>query len=127
MAEHGASASQISKSIQPGSTESGQRQVLEQGLSELGAPGGGPEPAPGGGGALPSPGNPLQSLLSGEVNPGGDVPLTDGLSVGPGLGGDQGAPDSRKERLKLLAQHAESPTLRAGAIAALRRYDNEGL
>ena len=126
MAEHGASPSQISKAIQPGSTESGQRQVLEQGLAELGA-GASQAPAPQGGGSLPSPGNPLQSLLSGEVNPGGDVPLTDGLSVGPGLGGDQGAPDSRKERLKLLAQHAESPTLRAGAIAALRRYDNEGL
>ena len=122
-----ASANQISKSIQPGSTESGQRQVLEQGLAELGA-GQAPTPsAPPGGGALPSPGNPLQSLLSGEVVPEGNVPLTDGLSVGPGAGGTQGPPDSRKERLKLLSQHAQSPTLRAGALAALRKYDSEGL
>ncbi len=123
-----ASANQISKSIEPGSTESGQRQVLEQGLAELGAGAAGPAPAPSGGGALPSPGNPLQSLLSGEVVPdSGNVPLTDGLSVGPGAGGAQGPPDSRKERLKLLSQHAQSPTLRAGALAALRKYDSEGL
>ncbi len=121
-----ATQDQLNQSIEPGSIPHGDRQGLEQGLADIGGapPSGGP---PGAGGPLPSPSNPLQSLLSGEVTPGGDVPLTDGLSVGPGSGGAQGVPDARKERLKILAQHAQSPTLRSGAMAALRKYDQEGL
>lgn len=123
-----ATADQVNKSIEPGSVPYGERQGLEEGVSQLAAGGPGAVPsAPGGGPApLPSTSNPLSALASGEIDPGvGGGPLTTGLSVGPGEGPQ--IPDSRKERLKALAEYAASPTVRGMARTALKAYDPEGL
>ena len=71
--------------------------------------------------------DPLAALISGDLDPGGDeVPLTDGLSVGPGkgLGGD--APlDPRRQRLMEIISQASSPVLRSSARMELRLLEDE--
>ena len=120
-----ATAGDLANSIEPGSTEYGDRQVLEQGLAAA-VPGnaGGPDPAAA---APPAPvdglGDPLGALLGGSVDPQGGGAITDGLSVGPGTGpgGVSQQQDPRLTRLQQLAQHAKSPLLRASARNELRR------
>ena len=118
-----ASASDLAKSIQPDSTQYGDRKSLEAGLGAAVGAGG---PAPSGGAAsaappLDSSRDPMAALLSGDLNPGGgDVPLTDGLGVGPGMTPGAGQQDSRESRLRQLAQSAQTPLLRAAARSELR-------
>ncbi len=120
-----ASADQIRKSIEPGSVPHGDRAPLEAGISQNVGAGVPTPPSADGPGALPSPSNPMSALLGGEITPESAGPLTEGLSVGPGGGGD--IPDSKKERLKAIAEFAESPTVRGMARVALRSYEGPGL
>ena len=128
-----ATASEAVKAIEPGSTASGDRQTLEAGLgSVLGedssGQGGGPPPAPGAGG-LTIPEDPIGALLSGEASGNPDIPLSDGLSLGPGAG----APDnihpamktSRANRVRDLAMNASTPMIRQAARNELRRMMRE--
>ena len=114
------------RAIEPGSTESGDRQVLEAGLSDaLGGSGGDPGAQPGEApGSVSIPEDPVGALTSGAVG-GDDLPVTDGLSVGPGAGGDGGPPASmltpRAEKLRDLAQNASVPGVRQAARNELRR------
>jgi len=119
-----------SDAIAPGSMAYGDRGPLEQGLSSaMGGGGGAPQggaPAPT---ALPTPENPLGALLSGQVG-GGDTPITDGLSVGPGAN-PVTAPDQmlgdRASRLRMIATEAASPQMRELARSMLRRMAREPL
>lgn len=127
-------ASQASKAITPGSTEYGDRQTLQQGLSAVlggggGAPAGGPVPGPGGPPPLPDTSDPLGALLSGAVKPGGGGPLTDGLSVGPGVGPTNNDPmmGDSAQRLRALAQEASTPFLRQAALGLLRDMAKKAL
>lgn len=119
------------KAIEPASTESGDRQILEQGLATLAGGGGGGGPAPTGppeGGGLTVPENPLGALTSGEVPGDEEGFVTDGLSVGAGTG-PAGAPDvmlgDRATRLRQIATEASSPQVRTAARAELRRMTRE--
>ena len=114
------------RAIDPGSTESGDRKTLEAGLSEvLGGAGG----APGVGGpastsSVSIPEDPVGALLDGSLT-GDDLPVTDGLSVGPGAGTPGSQPASmltpRAEKLRDLAQNASIPGVRQAARNELRR------
>lgn len=119
------SPSQLQAGIEPGSTEYGSRQTLEQGLGSLGgvAPGPG-QPSTGLSGAPPPPGgSPLDAMLSGRISPTGGLPPTDGLSVGPGFTpSSQRAPSATEQRLRLLMSNASSPFIRVQAERALRKY-----
>ncbi len=117
------------KAIEPGSTESGDRQTLEAGLAQLSGGGGAPAPTgPPEGGGLTVPENPLGALTSGEVPGDEEGFVTDGLSVGAGTG-PAGAPDvmmgDRATRLRQLATEASSPQVRAAARSELRRMTRE--
>jgi len=120
------SASDISSTIEPGSLEYGDRQVvanrLQQAIPSLqgGATPSGPAPG------APAPGapqDPLARLLGGAYS--SDLPPTDGLSVGPGAGppstGAGIASSPLIEKLRLIATEASSPLLRTYARASLRR------
>ncbi len=125
-----ATADQLNKSITPGSIPQGERGPLVEGLGGLTEGGESPQAASGGGPGtgVPSAGNPLGALTSGEVNPGDlGTPLTDGISVGPGQGGQQDVPDGQQQRLALLAQGSRSPAIRSAARLALLRYSQETL
>lgn len=118
-----ATADELTHAIEPGSTEYGQRQLLEEGLAGLTTQGG-PMPGatpPAGGGGLGIPSNPLDPLLSGELDA-PSAPLTDGLSFGPGDGPlpPQGISDATVDRLRIIALEAQSPVLRHLARRALR-------
>ncbi len=120
------------RAIEPGSTEQGDRAVLQDGLSQvLGGAGGDPAATPGtGGGPLTIPEDPIGALLSGEVA-GDELPSTDGLSVGPGAQPpDSIVPqmqNSRADLLRDLAQNAETPALRTVARNELRRMVREAI
>jgi len=126
MALHGASASESIKAIEPGSTASGDRQELEAGLSSVlgGGGAGGPGASPAAGG-LNIPEDPIGALLSGDASGDPDIPLTDGLSVGPGAGGpDKIHPamkTSRATKVRDLAMNASTPAIRQAARNELRR------
>lgn len=124
-----AGADQMRKSIEPGSVPQGERAGLEQNLGALTAGGGAGQPAQQApGGAAPSAADPLGALTSGEVNPGDtQVPLTDGISVGPGQGGKADVPDDQQQRLSLLASGSRSPAIRSAARLALLRYSQDKL
>jgi len=118
-----ASADAIARSIEPGSTEYGERQEiasrLDQALSA--APQPGPAVAPG-----PAPAsltNPMDKLLGGGHS--SDLPVTAGLPVGPGPGpasASRGLASSPKaEQLRAIATSAKSPILRQLARDALAR------
>lgn len=119
------------QAVAPGSVPYGDKGPLLQGISgALGAAGGGggqPGTAP----APPAPrmDNPLQAMLNGSVSPQGGLPISDGLSVGPGAGPVPAGPDpmlgDRANRLRAIAQQASSPQLRAIARNALRAMARE--
>lgn len=117
---------QMRDSIEPGSTEYGDRQTLEAGLAQLGpsgvTPEGGPAPAAAG---MPLPDDPIGALLGGSVSmPPTDGPLTAGLSVGAGPGPMSEAlpaEDPRAQKLRMVATQAASPSLRHIARRMLER------
>lgn len=116
-----ATTDQLRKSIDPGSIPQGRRAGLEQALGQIG--GGGqmaPRAATAAQGSLGVPSSPLDPLTGQELPP-GEGELTAGLSVGPGPGpqADE-SPDSRMERLRLIALNAQSPVLREAARRSLR-------
>lgn len=111
--------------IEPGSTEYGDRQTLEQGLQALS---GGAAPEMGGEvmsptTTVPAQGSPFSSLLAGDVAPNSNNPLTAGLSVGPGAG-PQRAPGPTDndvgDRLRMIAEQSSSATLRRLAVLRLQ-------
>ena len=122
-----------SNAIAPGSTQYGDRQNLEAGLSQImsGAGGGSAgapttTPAP----RVPGSSNPLAALASGVVSGNPNSPVTAGMSVGPGPGPAVGMDPmmgDRANRLRALATQAASPALRALARAELRRMVREPL
>ena len=119
------------RAIEPGSTESGNRQVLESGLSQVlsGQEAQQGQSAPGGPPGVAIPESPLGALLSGEVE-GDQFPSTEGLSVGAGGGPAQEATimqGTRANGLRQIANEASSPMLRAAARAELRRMTKEGI
>jgi hypothetical protein len=119
--------------IEPGSIPYGDRQTAEQNLAGLGGgappggvPGGGGPPTPGA--APPIPTDPLGALLSGDVVQPSGEPITDGLNVGPGFSPgvtENLVPDALTERLRLLAQHAQTPELRVVAHLLLKQKVRE--
>jgi len=126
-----AGAERTRAAIAPGSTEYGDRGALEAAIGSAG--GGGPAaPSAGGGGpttALPSATDPLGALLGGGITP-GELPLTDGLSAGPGAGpnmGDDPMLSDYATRLRTLATEAASPMLRSAARNRLRRMSRQQL
>lgn len=127
-----ASADQLIKSIEPGSTEYGDRQTLEAGLATAvsGTPSG-PAATAAASRAVPvdSTTDPLAAVLSGQLDIGSGGPITDGLSVGAGAG-PGGAPEQQhpvKVRLQQVATQAKSPLTRAAARNELRRLVREPL
>lgn len=121
-----ATKDQISKSITPGSMDYGARSSFNAALSGGAAPPSGAA-APPDAGVAPGAADPLGMLLGGALGPPGSEPVTSGLSVGPGPGAAQGSvtPDDISERLRLVAQNAKTPMMRAMARAALRRRIQE--
>jgi hypothetical protein len=125
----------VSGSIEPGSIPYGERGQLQDNISSVmsGASGGqqGGGGAPAGGGApppLPSTGDPMASLLGGAVA-GDDLPVTDGLSIGPGAGAPTNDPmlGTKAQKYRSLATEASSPAVRALARQALRKMAGEAV
>ncbi len=124
-------ASELRRNIDPGSTEFGDRGPLEEGMSAIAsatnpagaAPGGGPQ-----GGAVPGPTpagqDPLAAMLGGGIASRG-LPITDGLSMGPGEtpSAEAPLPSALEQRLKLIMENATSPYVREIASRALRRHN----
>lgn len=123
-----AGAEQTRAAIAPGSTEYGERGALEAAIGT--AVGGGAAPSAGTGGgtaAIPGATDPLGALLSGAVTP-QDLPVTDGLTAGPGAGPNRGADPmlgQYAQRLRTLANEAASPMLRQAATRRLSRLSKE--
>jgi len=116
------SADDISRTIEPGSLDQGDRQVFADQLQGVLGPQVGPAP-----GSAPTPagapgGDELDRLLGGGHSSG--LPVTDGLSLGPGKGPAASpglTPESPKvTKLRLIATGASSPVLRQMARDALR-------
>ncbi len=121
---------EVAKAIEPGSTEQGDRAALEQGLQQVsGGAASAPGQAPPAAGGLNIPEDPIGGLLSGQVNGNPDLPITDGLSVGPGAGADTGLDPSmqtsRAAKVRDLAMNASTPAIRAAARNELRRMLRE--
>ena len=118
-----ASAEQLKQSIEPGSTQYGDRQALEAGLSSAVAPGTPAQPPQAV--AQTGAGNPIEALLGDDLSPHQpqDLPTTAGLSVGQGPG-PYGAEqeDPQMVKLRQAATSARSPELRQIA----RRLVREG-
>lgn len=108
------SASDISDSIAPGSTEYGDRQVIEDRIQQA---------------AVQSPTPRVPGQASGatqdrlSAGPVSELPVTDGLSVGPGTGPVRAAgveQGQTPEQLRLIATNARNPVIRKLARDALR-------
>ncbi len=119
-----ASADDITRMVEPGSLEYGDRQALkgklETALAQGGGGGGVPQPGPTAstGGAT----NPMSRMLGKPSD--SELPVTDGLSVGPGAGPGRSpsalAESPRIGKLRMIALEAKSPLLRYYARLALR-------
>lgn len=109
------SADDISRSIEPGSTEYGDRQVVEDRIRQISAQAQAAPPSKDGSKARSA----IDRTLGGPVS---DQPITAGLSVGPGAGPSTQpvVAGPRVEKLRILAQEARSPRLRALARDLLR-------
>lgn len=112
----------ISDTIEPGSTEYGDRQVLEDQMRQIQEQGNTRRPS--------TPGAATQRardrLAAGPVS---DAPVTDGLSVGPGAGPQHVANPASgplAEKYRIMATEARNPYLRHLARNALRAMINEG-
>lgn len=124
-----ATPSDISAAIPAGTFAQGDRQDFTANLqTALGGQAGGGQAA---GGQAPPPvdsvSDPMAALMSGEINPGEEGPLTDGLSVGPGAGPSGGEPqmDPRRQRLMEIATQSTSLVLRSSARMELRLIDDD--
>jgi hypothetical protein len=108
-------ADQISKSISPGSTEYGDRQVVGDRIAQVMQQTKKPATSPPGAASQGG----LDKLKAGPVS---DLPVTSGLSVGPGAGAtlDPMANMPEVEKLRILATNGRSPRMRALARDALR-------
>lgn len=122
------------RAITPGSTESGDRAGLEQGISQVlsgAGPSGDSAPGQAAPAPVPTPEDPLGALLSGAISGNPELPSADGLSVGPGAGAPQQiAPVMQTDRASLLrdlAQNAETPALRQASRNELRRMLREAI
>ena len=77
------------------------------------------------------PEDPFGGLTSGEVSGDPNLPLTDGLSVGPGQGGPSTVNPAmmtpRADRVRDLALNATSPSIRQAARNELRRMYREAV
>lgn len=109
------SADDIARSIEPGSTEYGDRQVVEDRIRQVSAQAQAAPPTRDGSRARSA----LDKTLGGPVS---DQPITAGLSLGPGAGPSRQpvVAGPRIEKLRILAQEARSPRLRALARDLLR-------
>lgn len=109
------SADELSRSISPGSTEYGDRQVIEDRMAQIMAQGQAPAQATPGAASRGG----LEKLGQGPVS---ELPVTSGLSVGPGAGNNpdpmEGMPGV--DQLRIIAQYSRSPRLRMLARDALR-------
>ncbi len=119
-------ADDIARTIEPGSLPQGERQVVAGNLQAAlpgGGVGGSPAPAVP---HAPAPGiDPIERLLAGDHET--DLPVTSGISQGPGNTGAQSINDSPKVvKLRLLAENAKSPVIRYQARNALRRELSNG-
>lgn len=111
-----ASADDISRSLEPGSTEYGDRQVIEDRIKQVGAQAQAPSVPPAGAASARG----MAQLAQGSVS---DLPVTDGLSVGPGATpspADALQASPRVDQLRLIAKNARTPRLRALARDMLR-------
>ena len=109
-------ASDIADSIEPGTTEYGDRQVIEERMQQASSQAQASAPARTGATASAA----QSRLASGPVS---DLPVTDGLSVGPGSSPQTArnpATDPQLEKYRLLAMNARSPVLRKLARNALQ-------
>ncbi len=109
-----ASADDVTRSIEPGSVPSGERGPMEDRIKQAMAtqP---TAPAPGA-----ASGRGMDKLGQGAVS---ERPITDGLSLGPGVGaeGQKELPaTNRIDTLRLIAKEARTPRLRALARDMLR-------
>ena len=116
------SADAISDTIEPGSLEYGDRQVVQDRIQQAMVQSQDRRPS--------TPGAVSQAaqsrLASGPVS---DRPVTDGLSVGPGAGPTQiRTPelDPKVEQYRLIAANARNPQLRHLARSALRATITRG-
>jgi len=108
------SASDISDSISPGSLEYGDRQVVEDRIAQSVQN----APTPSVPGAATA--NAQGRLAQGPVS---DLPVTDGLSVGPGAGpaSKQTLEESANiDKWRIMAKNGRSPVIRKMARDALR-------
>ena len=110
-------ASDIGDSIEPGSLPYGDRQIVEENIQQAAS-----QRAP-----VATPGA-VSGAGMAKLNEGGvsDLPVTAGLSVGPGAGatGEQTAMSPTQVQLRMLAMEARTPLLRQLARDALRATVN---
>lgn len=113
-------ASDISDSIEPGSLPYGDRQVVEENIQQAATQ---RAPQPPQGQAL---GRTQDKLASGSIS---DLPVTDGLSVGPGAGVTPQASiegGANIDKFRLLAANGRNPVIRKMARDAIRATLNRG-
>lgn len=126
-----ANADTTKKAIAPGSIPFGERQGVEAGLEAV-LGGGGEGQAPP---SVPriSSDDPFSSPMAALEGKGGfesNLPITAGLSVGPGPGPMPGLNDMPVpvvQRLQDVALHAKTPHIRQMALIALRRLARENM
>ena len=108
------SGDEIARSIEPGSLEYGDRQVIEDRIRQVAMPERAPQRPPG---QVAS--KSRDRLGSGPVS---ELPVTDGLSVGPGAGPRRNtAMESPKvQKLRIMAKNARNPMIQKLALDALR-------
>jgi hypothetical protein len=121
---------QTQAAIEPGSTEYGERDVLEGGIAAaLGGAEGGAAPAPEAGMApappAEEPGMTPMDFLSGDGHT-SDLPVTSGLDYGPGEGPlpSWEATDTQR-KLQELAQYGRTAAVRRAALQALMAVSGE--
>ena len=109
------SADELTKSISPGSIPYGERGAVEDRMAQVVAQGQSPAQATPGAASRGG----LEKLGKGPVS---DMPVTSGLSVGPGPGNnpDPMAGMPGVDQLRIIAQYSRSPRLRMLARDALR-------
>lgn len=116
-------ADEIARSIEPGSLEYGDRQVVADRIQQAQVQKSGPTTSLGQGQAMQA----TQGRLS--QGPVSDKPVTSGLSVGPGSGpmdAQDPANSPKAEQYRLLAANARNPYLRKIARNALKAHINRG-
>lgn len=108
------SGDEIARSIEPGSLEYGDRQVVEDRIRQVAMPQQAP-PTPQG----QTIGRSRDRMGAGPVS---DLPVTDGLSVGPGAGPRRNTvmESAKVQQLRTVAQNARNPMIKKLALDGLR-------